>query len=475
MVDRKEDTISSLKEKASTLAGSVAEKIGVDSHYASTRAQQTVQGTAGLVGIQNPAVHGNEGQVGKPEKNRAVVYQGTEKVSVENIGYPKMQDPDGRALNNGVILKVLISGICGSDLHAYSGRTTAVPGKLIFGHEITGEIIEKGVAVNKFNIGDWVSVPFNITCGTCENCKMQNYHGCLTTNNEAPGMMCGIYGYPLSGGWQGGQADYVFVPHADFQLLKLPDEIKQRPEKLIDLATLADIWPTAHHGCVEAGVSVGKSVYIAGAGPVGLLALQSALLLGASRVFVGDVRPERLVGVQKLGGIPIDLSKMHTDDAKKFIAQHQYGRDSVDCAVECVGYEASGHGRNHSENHPMEGVDTCIQLIRSAGHVGVIGVFLPADTGGPDKDFKMGKQKMRFGEAWVKGLSLHGGQAPVQRYNHALLQMILHDKVSLAPVLNAQVIPIEDAPEGYRRFKAGQHVKFWVDPFNSTGRQHKIK
>jgi len=425
---------------------------------------------AAFAGVHGPSMHGNDGQTGKPAENRAVVYDGKQKVNVYDIGYPKMQDPQGNPMDNGVILKVLLGAICGSDLHAYNGRSTAVAGKLVFGHEITGEVFEKGPAVHNFKVGDWVSVPFNITCGTCENCKSLNFHACLTTNHEAPGIQCGIFGYPLSGGWQGGQAQYVFIPHADFQLLKIPDEVKQNPKKLIDIAMLADIWPTAHHGCVEAEVGVGKSVYIAGAGPVGLLAAVSALMLGAANVFVGDVNPERLPAVEKIGAIPVDLSKMDTTQAQEFIKSKNFGHENVDCAVECVGFEASGHGRHTSQNEYMNALDTCVQYTKAAGHVGVIGVFLPADPGAPDASAKAGKQTWRYGDSWIKGLSLHGGQAPVQRYNRHLLQMILYDKVTLADKLNAKVISLDEAPEAYKKFVAGEYVKYLIDPHNTIPR-----
>jgi len=374
-------------------------------------------------------------------------------------------------MNNGVILKVLLGAICGSDLHAYRGRSTAIKGKLVFGHEITGEVVEIGSAVQDFKIGDWVSVPFNLSCGRCLPCKQQNYHACENTNCEAPGIQCGIPGYPLSGGWQGGQSDYVFIPHADYQLLKLPEMLKepQHISKLIDVALLADIWPTAHHGCVEAEVKPGKSVYIAGAGPVGLCALISCIkVLGASVVFVGDVNPSRLKAVEELGGIPVDLSTMSTTQAQEFIKSKNFGKENVDASVECVGFEAAGHGKYKDTNEPMTALDTCIQFTRAAGSVGVIGLFLPADPKGPDSDFKTGKQKFRFGDGWMKGVNIKTGQAPVQRYNADLLRLILAERVSLQKTLNVKVIKIEDAVRAYEKFNVGEYAKYIIDPFNVT-------
>ena len=166
-----------------------------------------------------------------------------------------------------MILRIVSTNICGSDQHMVRGRTTAPKG-IVLGHEITGEIIEKGKDVEFFNIGDLVSVPFNVACGRCRACRERNTGVCLNVNPQQPG---GAYGYVDMGGWVGGQAEYVLVPYADFNLLKFPDKA-QAMEKITDLTMLSDILPTGFHGAVTAGVGVGSTVYIAGAGPVGLAA-----------------------------------------------------------------------------------------------------------------------------------------------------------------------------------------------------------
>ena len=199
--------------------------------------------------------------------NRGVVYQGTGKVGVESIDYPKMVDPSGRSIQHGVILKVVSTNICGSDQHMVRGRTTAPEG-LVLGHEITGEVIEIGRDVETLNIGDLVSVPFNVACGRCPMCKEQHTGVCLNVNGSRAG---GAYGYVDMGGWIGGQAEYVLVPYADFNLLKFPDR-DQALAKIRDLTCLSDILPTGYHGAVTAGVKPGATVYIAGAGPVGMAA-----------------------------------------------------------------------------------------------------------------------------------------------------------------------------------------------------------
>ena len=203
--------------------------------------------------------------------NRGVVYLGTGKVEVQKIDYPKMQDPRGKKIEHGVILKVVSTNICGSDQHMVRGRTTAQVG-LVLGHEITGEVIEKGRDVERLQIGDLVSVPFNVACGRCRSCKEQHTGVCLTVNPARAG---GAYGYVDMGDWTGGQAEYVLVPYADFNLLKLPDRDKAM-EKIRDLTCLSDILPTGYHGAVTAGVGPGSTVYVAGAGPVVAIGLGTA-------------------------------------------------------------------------------------------------------------------------------------------------------------------------------------------------------
>jgi glutathione-independent formaldehyde dehydrogenase len=151
--------------------------------------------------------------------NRGVVYLGAGKVEVQTIPFPKMQDPRGKRIEHGVILRVVSTNICGSDQHMVRGRTTAQTG-LVLGHEITGEVLEAGRDVENLKVGDLVSVPFNVACGRCRSCKEQNTGVCLTVNPARPG---GAYGYVDMGDWVGGQAEYVLVPYADFNLLKLPD------------------------------------------------------------------------------------------------------------------------------------------------------------------------------------------------------------------------------------------------------------
>ena len=195
--------------------------------------------------------------------NRGVAYIAPGKVEVQSIDFPKLS-LDNRKCEHGVILKIVSTNICGSDQHMVRGRTTA-PAGLVLGHEITGEVIEKGSDVEYLNVGDIVSVPFNIACGRCRNCKEGKTGICLNVNPARPGA---AYGYVDMGGWVGGQAEYVMCPYADFNLLKIPNR-DQALAKIRDLTLLSDIFPTGYHGAVTAGVTTGSTVYVAGAGPVG--------------------------------------------------------------------------------------------------------------------------------------------------------------------------------------------------------------
>src|ERR1700722_19834195 len=266
--------------------------------------------------------------------NRGVVYLGPGKVEVQSIDFPKLQNPAGKKIDYGAILKIVTTNICGSDQHMVRGRTTA-PAGLVLGHEITGEVIEKGSDVEFLNVGDLVTVPFNIACGRCRNCREGKTGICLTVNPARPGA---AYGYVDMGGWVGGQAEYVLVPYADFNLIKFPDKA-QAMSKITDLTMLSDILPTGFHGAVNAGVGVGSIVYVAGAGPVGLAAAASAQILGAAVVLIGDMNPDRLKHAKSVGFEPVDLTK--SDKLEELIEQI-VGVPEVDASIDAVGFEARG-------------------------------------------------------------------------------------------------------------------------------------
>jgi glutathione-independent formaldehyde dehydrogenase len=397
--------------------------------------------------------------------NRCVVYEGPGKVKVESIDYPKLELPEGvpgrnRKCEHGVILKIVATNICGSDQHMVRGRTTAPPGQTL-GHEITGEIIELGSDVQFLQQGDLVSVPFNIACGRCRMCKAGNTGVCLNVNPARPGA---AYGYVDMGGWVGGQAQYVMVPYADWNLLKFPDK-DQAMEKIRDLTMLSDIFPTGYHGASTAGVTTGSTVYVAGAGPVGLACAAAAQLLGAAVVIVGDMNRERLAQARSFGCETVDLSQ--SGDLPDMIAQI-VGEPVVDAAVDCVGFEARGHGAGAGEA-PATVLNDIMSVTRVAGRLGIPGLYVTGDPGGIDENAKIGQLGVRIGLGWAKSLSFTTGQCPVMRYNRQLMMAILNDKVQIAKAVNATVIPLEDASQGYKDFDKGAAKKFVLDPNGLLG------
>ncbi len=394
--------------------------------------------------------------------NRGVVYLGPGKVEVQSIDYPKMKDPKGKDIEHGVILKIVCTNICGADQHMARGRTTAPKG-LVLGHEITGEIIEKGKDVEFLNIGDLVSVPFNVACGRCRNCKEQHTGVCLNVNPSRAG---GAYGYVDMGGWVGGQAEYVMVPYADFNLLKFPNK-EQALSKIRDLTMLSDILPTGFHGAVTAGVGVGSIVYIAGAGPVGLAAAAAAQILGAAVVMIGDMNQERLEHAKRVGFEPIDLTK--SDNLGELIAQ-VVGVPEVDASVDAVGFEARGYGKQHMTEAPATVLNSLMMITRAAGAIGIPGLYVTEDPGAHDEAAQQGNLRMRFGLGWAKSHRFSTGQTPVLKYNRQLMQAILHDRLPVAKIVNATVISLDKAPEGYKDFDKGAAKKFVLDPHGSLAK-----
>ncbi|ATB45267.1 formaldehyde dehydrogenase, glutathione-independent [Corallococcus macrosporus] len=388
--------------------------------------------------------------------NRGVVYLGPGKVEVQSIDSPRLANPKGKPIEHGVILKVVSTNICGSDQHMVRGRTTASKG-LVLGHEITGEIIEKGKDVEFLDVGDLVTVPFNVACGRCRTCREQQTGVCLNVNEGRAG---GAYGYVDMGGWVGGQAEYVLVPYADFNLIRFPDKA-QAMEKILDLTMLSDILPTGFHGAVSAGVGVGSTVYIAGAGPVGLAAAASARILGAAVVMVGDMNKERLAHAKSVGFEPIDLTR--SDKLEELIAA-VVGVPEVDASVDAVGFEARGHGARHSTEAPATVLNSLMAVTRAAGAIGIPGLYVTEDPGSQDEAAQHGNLRMRFGLGWAKSHRFFTGQTPVLRYNRQLMQAILHGRLPIAKVVNATVISLDDAPRGYHEFDTGVARKFVIDP-----------
>ncbi|MFD1361648.1 formaldehyde dehydrogenase, glutathione-independent [Lentibacillus salinarum] len=396
--------------------------------------------------------------------NRAVVYVRPGEVEVRDTRYPELILRDGpgvnplnvgRKCNHGVIVKVVTTNICGSDQHMVRGRTTA-PSGLVLGHEITGEVVETGSDVEFIKKGDLVSVPFNIACGRCPSCRRQDTHICENVNPDRPGS---AYGYVDMGGWVGGQSEYVMVPYADFQLLKFPDK-DEAMDKILDLTMLSDIFPTGYHGAVSAGVKTGSTVYVAGAGPVGLAAAHSAQLLGASVVIVGDMIEERLAQARSFGCETVNLRK-HDDLGEQL--EQLLGVPEVDCAIDAVGFEASGHGEGAGEA-PATVLNSIMGATRAGGRLGIPGLYVTGDPGAEDEGAKEGTLKIRFGLGFAKAHTFVTGQTPVMRYHRDLMKAILSGKAQIAKAVNATLISLDQAPEGYKQFDGGASKKFVIDP-----------
>jgi glutathione-independent formaldehyde dehydrogenase len=389
--------------------------------------------------------------------NRGVVYIGEGRVEVQGINFPELAEPSGRIAEHGVILRVVSTNICGSDQHMVRGRTTAPVG-LVLGHEITGEVIEAGRDVLTLEKGDLVSVPFNVACGRCPMCKAQNTGVCLSVNPARAG---GAYGYVDMGGWIGGQAEYVMIPYADFNLLKFPDR-DQALAKIRDLTCLSDILPTGYHGAVTAGVGPGATVYVAGAGPVGMAAAAASRLLGAAVTIVGDVNAARLAHARRVGFETVDLSN---DASLGEQIEAILGEPEVDCAIDCVGFEARGHGHAGAQAEaPATVLNALMEVTRVAGRIGIPGLYVTDDPGAVDDAARRGSLSVRLGLGWAKSHSFFTGQTPVMKYNRNLMQAILWDRLKIADVVNVQVISLDKAPEGYALFDSGVPQKFVIDP-----------
>ncbi len=395
--------------------------------------------------------------------NRVVVYAGPGQVEIENTEFPKLEIPrevaDGlgikQAAPHAVILKLVTTNICGSDQHMVRGRTTAPVGQSL-GHEITGEIVEIGDDVLFHKVGDICSVPFNIACGRCRMCNEGKTGICLNVNPARAGA---AYGYVDMGGWVGGQAEYVMIPFADFNLLKFPDR-DAALEKILDLTMLSDIFPTGYHGAYTAGVTTGSTVYVAGAGPVGLAAAYSAQLLGASTVIVGDMNADRLAQAASFGCEIADLSK---GDALVDVVADILGEPEVDAAVDAVGFEARGHGKDAAEA-PATVLNDIMSVSRAGASLGIPGLYVTGDPGAVDDAAKVGQIGVRLGLGWAKSHTFVTGQCPVKQYNRQLMNLILADKAHIAKAVNATTISLDDAAQGYAAFDKGAAQKFVIDP-----------
>lgn len=366
---------------------------------------------------------------------KAVCYEAPFRVVVKDVPIPSIEHPDD------VIVRVTTAAICGSDLHMYEGRTGAEPG-ITFGHENMGIVEQVGEGVSLLKKGDRVVMPFNVADGRCRNCEEGKTAFCTGVN---PGFAGGAYGYVAMGPYRGGQAQYIRVPYADFNALTLPPGTQNEA----DFILLADIFPTGWHGVTLSGFQPGESIAVFGGGPVGLMAAYSAVLRGASRVYVVDRVPERLDAAARIGAVPVDFESdpAAADPVARILELN--GGAPVDRSVDAVGYQAVGKGG--ATEVPNIVLENMIRVTRACGGLGIPGLYVPTDPGAPDSAASKGMISLSFGKLFEKGLSLATGQCNVKQYNRYLRDLIIAGKAKPSFVVSHE-ITIDEAPTAYQKF-----------------------
>jgi len=377
---------------------------------------------------------------------RALCWHGKEDVSVDTIDDPTIEDP------RDAIVRVTATAICGSDLHIYGGMVPTMENGDVLGHEFMGEVVAVGNAVKGLAIGDRVVVPFTISCGSCFFCQRQEYSLCDTTNpgkEKAIAMMghatSGMFGYShMTGGFKGGQAEYVRVPHADIGPIKIPAGLPD--DKVL---FLSDIFPTGYMAAENADIEPGDTVAVWGCGPVGQFCIQSAWMLGAGRVIAIDNVGERL-GLAGSWGKAETIASFDPDEIYERLMEMTNGRGPDSC-IDAVGAEAHGHGVGDAiadkaksltrlplpHPHVLQQIARCC---RKGGTLSVPGVYLGYANMFP------------IGGIMNKGLTLKTGQTHMQRYLAPLLDRVLAGEIDLSRVITHR-LPLSEAPRAYRMFQ----------------------
>ncbi|MDB4956727.1 MAG: Alcohol dehydrogenase GroES domain protein [Myxococcales bacterium] len=393
---------------------------------------------------------------------KAVVYKSPCRVEVQDVTDPRLEAP------TDVIVKITTSGICGSDLHMYEGRTPSMEG-MVLGHENMGVIEEVGTAVVSIKKGDRVVIPFNVSCGFCFNCERGFTNACLTVNPEG---YHGGYGYAKMGPFRGGQAEYLRVPYGDFNCLKLPGKPGDGHEN--DFLLLSDVFPTGYYGTELAGVVPGATVAVFGAGPVGLLAAYSAMLRGAAEVYVIDCVQARLAKASDIGAIPIDFTQgdpveqiFELRSTTAFVEARRPGEEKmpgVMCGIDAVGYQARDREQPEKER-PTQVLEDLIRVVNPTGRIGVVGVYMPSDPGAPSDAAKHGQFQFPLGSLFERELRLSTGQTPVKRFNRFLRDLIIAGRARPSFIISHR-LPLAEAPDAYQKFdrRSDGYTKVVLDP-----------
>lgn len=385
---------------------------------------------------------------------RALTWHGKHDVRVETVDDPKIINP------RDLILKVTATAICGSDLHIYDSFIPSMMAGDVLGHEFMGEVVEVGPALRgegdnaPLKVGDRVVVPFNIACGNCRPCKTGQFSGCDNSNPAEKGdisevayghAVSGIFGYShMTGGYAGGQAEYVRVPYGDVGPVKVPDGLTDE-----QVLFLSDIFPTGWMAAENCGIEAGDTIAVWGCGPVGQFAIRSALLQGAAKVIAIDHHANRLAMAKAAGA---EVLNYHEVKVREALMELTGGR-GPDACIDAVGMEAHGFSPDNiadaakaavrlatDRTHALREV---IMACRKGGHVSVPGVY-----GGVTDKFPVGA----FME---KGLTMKTGQTHTQKYMKQLLELIQSGQIDPTFVISHR-LPLEEAAQGYRLFKDNQ-------------------
>lgn len=388
---------------------------------------------------------------------RAITFQGTGKVQVDNVDDPTIEE------SGDVVLKVSSTAICGSDLHLYDGFIPEMRKGDILGHEFMGEIVAVGPGVTKFKQGDRVLVPFNIACGNCDFCRVDAFSLCDNTNPDHEKVEAlygqsggGMFGYShLFGGYAGGQAEYVRVPHADVGLVAVPESLPD--EKVL---FLTDIFPTGYQAVEQVGTGPGDLVAIWGAGPVGQFAIMSAFMLGADRVFALDFEEGRLELARKAGAETINLSKEDSFERLKELTSGKLPNRCIDAVgLEAHGASVIGNIYDKAKTALMQETDRpnalrdAIMCCRKGGAVSIPGVY----AGVADK--------FPIGAAFGKGLMMRGGQTHTRAYMERLLRHVEAGEIDPSVIISHRGT-LEDGPGFYDKFrdKRSEYIKCVMTP-----------